>query len=79
MVHITLYIPNSAAPEEYDVEGYGFHEGRLHFTVGEGAKAVSVATTVPFLIRQPVEEKAAVVSRTQPRPARRSSSHTAWS
>jgi hypothetical protein len=76
MIHITLYIPNSA-PEEYDVANYGFHDGRLHFTVAEGSGTISVATTVPFLIRQPVEEKAAAVSRTQAPPARRSS--TAWS
>jgi hypothetical protein len=77
MIHITLYIPNSA-PEEYDVANYGFHDGRLHFTVAEGSGTVSVATTVPFLIRQPVEEKSAVVTRTPQRPSRRGSS-TAWS
>jgi len=76
MPHITLYIPNGG-PEEYDVESYGFNDGRLHFTVGEGADAISVATTVPYLIRQPVKAKAVT---TQSRPARRtSSSATQWS
>ena len=74
MPHITLYIPNNSTPEEYDVENYGFNEGRLHFTVGEGEGAFSVATTVPYLIRQPVKNKA-VTTEHRSAPSR----HTAWS
>ena len=62
MAHITLYIPNGG-PEEYDVESYGFNEGRLHFTVD----GVSVATTVPYLIRQASKGTKAVVTARGPR------------
>jgi hypothetical protein len=56
MTHITLYIPNSPTPEEYDVKTYGLNEGRLHFQI-EGSPVTNVTTTVPFTIRQTVEEK----------------------
>jgi len=75
MIHITLYIPNSPMPEEYDVKTYRLNEGRLHFRVGEGAEAVDVNTTVPFLIRQPVEEKAVA---TTSRSSSRGSRNSAW-
>lgn len=75
MVHITLYIPNSPMPEEYDVKSYGINEGRLTFQV-EGNPATTVITTVPYLIRQTVEEKGKSVSPTR---SSQRSGHTEWS
>jgi len=60
MVHITLFVPDSAMPQEYDVESYGIREGVLYFRVKENAAiptATDISTTVPFLIRQQVEKK----------------------
>lgn len=62
-------------PEEYDVQSYGFNEGRLHFRI-EGNPATNVTTTVPYLIRQIVEEKGRSAA---PTPSSRGSSHTQWS
>lgn len=74
MVHITIYQPYSDAPFEYDVESYGIREhGVLWFRI-PGTVATDVTTTVPFMIRQQVEEK-------EKPPARRNApvSGSAWS
>jgi hypothetical protein len=78
MPHITLYLPNNPMPEEYDVKSYRFHDGQLHFTVGEGAGAFSIATTVPFLIRQPVEEKSSSSVKKNTASTGSTTQHTAW-
>ncbi|MGO8812106.1 MAG: hypothetical protein ACLQJF_21825 [Candidatus Sulfotelmatobacter sp.] len=57
MVHITLYLPNNPMPEEFDVKTYAFREGRLYFSVAEGADTVNVTTTVPFLLREQEPKK----------------------
>jgi hypothetical protein len=60
MVQITLYLPNGGE-ETYQVQTYSLPEGgRLTFRTEDGTDAVDVTTTVPFLIRQPVKEKAVV-------------------
>jgi hypothetical protein len=56
MVHITLFIPNSVVPLEYDAKIFRLDDGVLHFRVDEKAlgTATDVSTTVPFLVRNPV-------------------------
>ena len=74
MAYITLYIPNSPSPEEYEVEVPPNVDsaGVLRFRVDNR----DVVTTVPFLVRYPVKAKA-MISQSPPR--RRITGHTEWS
>ena len=67
MVHITLYVPDSE-PLEFAAETYGLHEGVLTFRAEtDGAQPTDIKTTVPFVIRQIVEDKAQTTRARGPR------------
>jgi len=58
MVHITLFLPDSG-PLEYDAKTFHLDDsGVLTFRIEEKAVGTKtdVSTSVPFLVRRPVEK-----------------------